>query len=679
MEGKNIPKHKTCQQCKLRKVRCDGRRGICGNCERLRFNCSFQGSRLSSSKPERLRVRQACNRCHSLKVRCSGNLPSCGRCQKKGRECVYSREDNQHSPSSSPPATLAVARSLSDQQCANPSAEDERRKRRKIHDPDSFVEPDSETIQEAFEIYFRHFYPLPGYAFLHRASLYDRFNRGEVDQCLLLSIVALASCLKEDVHPISPEYGTECLKRAEQTILADLSHPSIIRTQALLLVIRCKMWKGDFSSAFALVAILARFAFVLRLNFENPRVCFLAQETRRRLMWAIYMLDTSWAGGLLEFTTCPVDAIHVNIPCHEEKFELDIRQQTQPLLRVNSQSADLGLLAYNVRVAYLRDKVLRHAKGFAAGSSSPHNIVQGIQKLENELELFQNRISSSSAYSVRNLRLRARSTWLPRFIMLHITWHQCHCDLYRCVSSGLEESIPQSTLRQIDSSFITTCQTRCVTHATEIAKIISALLDLKTNLPVLPLEVSIYAYQCMRMILYRSRNYANGYYIDRETIHSYGHSCLEMVKVLARQSPSVRRIESDLESLIANGVQKLPSPEYPPSPPSSSGESTSHPNPRQILSIHSLINHSHFDDDSDRLTLPPDTHSSVPITDLVKSAVSPLIDLNSRPDNLQPSQALCDDVWLNQNNAFEGAWDGPEIELDIVRHSQGQWDGLAAW
>ncbi|KAI9931537.1 hypothetical protein MW887_010114 [Aspergillus wentii] len=493
------------------------------------------------------------------------------------RECVYSREDNQHSPSSSPPATLAVARSLSDQQCANPSAEDERRKRRKIHDPDSFVEPDSETIQEAFEIYFRHFYPLPGYAFLHRASLYDRFNRGEVDQCLLLSIVALASCLKEDVHPISPEYGTECLKRAEQTILADLSHPSIIRTQALLLVIRCKMWKGDFSSAFALVAILARFAFVLRLNFENPRVCFLAQETRRRLMWAIYMLDTSWAGGLLEFTTCPVDAIHVNIPCHEEKFELDIRQQTQPLLRVNSQSADLGLLAYNVRVAYLRDK------------------------------------------------------------------------------------------------------TRCVTHATEIAKIISALLDLKTNLPVLPLEVSIYAYQCMRMILYRSRNYANGYYIDRETIHSYGHSCLEMVKVLARQSPSVRRIESDLESLIANGVQKLPSPEYPPSPPSSSGESTSHPNPRQILSIHSLINHSHFDDDSDRLTLPPDTHSSVPITDLVKSAVSPLIDLNSRPDNLQPSQALCDDVWLNQNNAFEGAWDGPEIELDIVRHSQGQWDGLAAW
>ena len=79
-----------CAECRARKVRCDGRRHVCSNCERLNLSCSFQRSGSSPElQLERRRVRLACASCHSLKARCSGQLPKCQRCRSKGIDCVY--------------------------------------------------------------------------------------------------------------------------------------------------------------------------------------------------------------------------------------------------------------------------------------------------------------------------------------------------------------------------------------------------------------------------------------------------------------------------------------------------------------------------------------------------------------------------------------------------------------
>lgn len=100
------PKHpdtpnprKTCQPCRLRKVRClQGDGASCANCDRLGFTCSFQaaspqgdgdnGAASSMTLPRR-RVRLACSNCHSRKARCSGEMPKCKRCQSQGIECIY--------------------------------------------------------------------------------------------------------------------------------------------------------------------------------------------------------------------------------------------------------------------------------------------------------------------------------------------------------------------------------------------------------------------------------------------------------------------------------------------------------------------------------------------------------------------------------------------------------------
>lgn len=81
----------TCTTCRARKVRCNGARDVCSNCERLGFPCSYDEadpSTMSGALPRR-RVRQACLSCHSRKARCSGHMPACERCRIQGIECVY--------------------------------------------------------------------------------------------------------------------------------------------------------------------------------------------------------------------------------------------------------------------------------------------------------------------------------------------------------------------------------------------------------------------------------------------------------------------------------------------------------------------------------------------------------------------------------------------------------------
>lgn len=81
----------TCTTCRARKVRCNGARAICSNCQRLGFPCSYDDSDVgawTAALPRR-RVKQACVSCHSRKARCSGHLPSCERCRTQGLDCVY--------------------------------------------------------------------------------------------------------------------------------------------------------------------------------------------------------------------------------------------------------------------------------------------------------------------------------------------------------------------------------------------------------------------------------------------------------------------------------------------------------------------------------------------------------------------------------------------------------------
>ena len=215
-----------------------------------------------------------------------------------------------------------------------------------------------DLVIAGLEKFFKHVHPLPSYAFLHNASLFQRYNAGEADHALLLAILGINLQLIETTRE-TQDYGCNCIDAAENLVLRGLERPSISKIQTLVLVIRQRIAWCRFSSAFMLLATVARFSFALRLNYESPDLCFLAQESRRRLMWAVYMLDTLWAAGLQEFTLCPTSVIHLQLPSREEDFELDVPRVTEALWQESDSVADLGLLAYYIRITLLRDRILR--------------------------------------------------------------------------------------------------------------------------------------------------------------------------------------------------------------------------------------------------------------------------------------------------------------------------------
>lgn len=217
---------------------------------------------------------------------------------------------------------------------------------------------ENDRAMAAMRKYFEFLHSSPGLAFLHRASVMRLYRERNLEQSLLAAIVAVASRVP-GTPVVEQEVGFQCADMAERLILDTFKQPSIFNTQALLLLLKFRLWTGAVNTTFLLMSQLTRFAFALRLNYETLKSSFFVQESRRRLMWAVYMLDVALADGHLEFTTCPITAIHLRLPSKEDDFELDIENASEQIQNRSNPSANLGIIAYYLRVVHLHDEILR--------------------------------------------------------------------------------------------------------------------------------------------------------------------------------------------------------------------------------------------------------------------------------------------------------------------------------
>ncbi|KAL7823686.1 fungal-specific transcription factor domain-containing protein [Trichoderma gracile] len=570
----------TCAVCRFRKVRCNGQRPSCGNCQRLGFPCSYDDADVdtwSMSLPRR-RVKQACLSCHSRKARCSGHLPSCERCRAQGIECVY-RPNKRAKPSS---AGAGIAGSKSPN---SPDQESDRDGGREIRghgegrdhdegrndspaltDRASSASPGldnqgpqidesfSSIVSRAFDLFFRHVHHMPMFTFLHRASLMEQYHAGKVDRALLLALVGITSCLT-NMGPGMREYGDRCINDAEALLLADYSRPSIVKIQALIFIIKHRILCNKFSSAFVLHSFASRYASALRLNYEAPHLRFLAQESRRRLMWALYCIDTSICGGYPDFVLWRADQIHVYLPCNERNFEFDLPQQTEKLVPDSHQprpplAEDIGTLALHARILHIRQKIIEFTKVAQYDRGMEAAELQGrIFALDKELNDFATNLPTSFQFSENSLRLRAYSPRLCIFVMIHVWWRQCYCDLYRLALVNISGGLPQSMLDMFDQSFLEHCQRQCVDHSLALTLIFSLIQKLGAK-PVADIDLAMCAYQCARMLMYLFQfGIFDRFGVTAETVMEQAQLCLQTIKDCC-VGPAVDCIVADLERLI---------------------------------------------------------------------------------------------------------------------------------
>ncbi|KAG7288430.1 hypothetical protein NEMBOFW57_004781 [Staphylotrichum longicolle] len=584
----------TCVTCRARKVRCDGRRSICTNCERLGFGCSYdenvgvevvqgEGTGAAISVPRR-RVRQACQNCHARKARCSGAMPSCDRCRAQGLECVY-RPGKRSLPLPLPlPNTSAAPSPGTGMDLDAPMA------RGTSHDYGTSsstaspvtasvdpMDPDDALALKAFDNFFRHIHHVAMFSFLHRPSLMERYHAGLLDRTLVLALVGITSLLT-DLGPGMTEYGNRCVDEAVSMCLAGLEKPTIPRLQALVLAIKHRMLSKRFSSAFMLHAIASRFATALRLYQENPDLCFLAREARRRLMWSIYMIDATISTGQPDVALW-ADAerqIHLQLPCNERNFDFDLPDPTEPLRPPGPGPGGvipplpdvLGLMALHIRLLWMRTRILQCTSKAAASPSADALALLPNQLAEfaAELEVFEARLPISFRETEANFRLRSYSTRLGIFIMTHVVWRLCHLDLYRLFLPGLREALSPAALQQLDPHFVMHNRRSCYEHARAMADMFSQLLSLSgtaSSPPVADLDLPGCAFQCSRVLYHGLQTDSGDLGFTPERVRELATVCLRA----ARQSTpglASASMQADIERLIANGLSL---PEVPPALP----------------------------------------------------------------------------------------------------------------
>ncbi|KAH0440759.1 nitrate assimilation regulatory protein nira-like protein [Colletotrichum camelliae] len=536
----------TCVTCRARKVRCDGRREVCSNCDRLGFNCTYEDP---NSDPNGL-----------------SSGPSFPLPRRRGIECVYRASKRARLSIHHAPHVDQVVRSPTTSSAAAAREQQVRRSQSRddaAHDSDaggpevmasntpstfnqelSASDPQFESlISRALDNFFRHVHHIPMLSFLHRASLMQRHHAGGLDRPLLLALIGITGMLT-DLGPGTKEYGEKCVDESEALILKSLENPSTIKVQTLALIIKYRILTRRFSSAFVLAATAARFAMALRLNHENNDLCFLAQESRRRLMWALFMIDQGMAGGYRDLTLWSPEIIHIPLPCNERDFEFDLAPPSMRSLVPQpdeSENDDIGSLALHVRILWVRGRILKFAKRAAACSNDDDlaRMRDQLQAFAKELSEFAERLPVSFRWSDNSLRLRAYSPRLCVFIMIHIWWRQCHCDLYRLGLVGLRDSLSRTAAERLGPDFSAQCQRQCFEHALEMSNMFTSIKQLD-HYPVADLDMP--------------------YGLAPDVLRKKASICLDVTKGCC-SGTAANAIQTDLQRLMDHGlsIQATPS------------------------------------------------------------------------------------------------------------------------
>jgi len=186
--------------------------------------------------------------------------------------------------------------------------------------------------------------------------MFSKWSQGKLDPTLVKAACAAGRRFQEGVD----DDLVQCWMRdARSVILARLNRFSISRLQALVLVIQFHLQTGDTVEAWNLMALAARFAFTLRLNYERPTLDPVTQESHRRLFWAIYLLDRLFASGIEDLSLCPAERIHIRLPCDDRSFDRGTPSRAEYFRQERTGRGDLDPLAYLIRLYECRERILR--------------------------------------------------------------------------------------------------------------------------------------------------------------------------------------------------------------------------------------------------------------------------------------------------------------------------------
>lgn len=199
------------------------------------------------------------------------------------------------------------------------------------------------------------------FVFLHKPTILADWGRGILDTNLLKCLVAFGLFLSNG--PTEAQATARAwMREVQDETIQRIGRYTITHLRILVLLSSFCLHAGDFGHAWNILALAARVAFTMRLNYEHDRRDPIVQESHRRLIWAIYHQDRLFSGGIADFQVCPVEKMHVRLPCDDRSFEMGLMSKAGFLKDDDiDPSANMDTHAFKLRLLAIRDRILRSA------------------------------------------------------------------------------------------------------------------------------------------------------------------------------------------------------------------------------------------------------------------------------------------------------------------------------
>ncbi|RDW65926.1 fungal specific transcription factor domain-containing protein [Aspergillus mulundensis] len=315
-------------------------------------------------------------------------------------------------------------------------------------------------------------------AFLHKPSILAEWSSDALDPHLLKCIVAFGLFMSDGHRATARAW----MQDVQNYAFGRIGRQSVSHLRILVILLRFRFHAGDFSDAWSILAIAARSAFTMRLNYEQNGLDPLLQESNRRLVWAIYQLDCLYSGGMEDLTVCPVERMHIRLPCDERGFEMGSLSKAGYLNDVGFEpGANMDAHAFKLRLLAIRDRILRYTKDVRRKGNSPVESRAAMEALQVELNTFERNLPVELKLTPQRLVVMGHSRQAGTYAGLHALWMMCHCDLYRFCVPGIRESVSKDALAQTPSNFIGYCQQACLNTAVRLCSLWSDLYHLGSS------------------------------------------------------------------------------------------------------------------------------------------------------------------------------------------------------
>ncbi|KAJ9254114.1 hypothetical protein C8Q69DRAFT_453531 [Paecilomyces variotii] len=588
-----------CVQCRIRKVRCKGEQPACSNCRRLKFPCSFKRIATEPASveqafdaPRKCRGSRACAACRSQKTRCSGERPACSNCERRGRPCVYRNEEAQNAIVSDINGSLPPIPDMDGSSGLLHLQAKGRTLDPRCGSADTLATTD--RMSNLITIFFERIFPLPSYSFLHPATVKKRFQEGVLDEALKLTICAITKLYIWGRSSSSDTWADE----SQELLLQNISRPSVLHLQALLLLVRYRAGAGDFSSAFLLAGLAARSAVGLRLNYDRSDLGPIAQEVRRRTFWSLYLLDDIFSVGLEDFELCRPEIIHLQLPSDDIDFMRERYIRTGSLESDGDDGSDnIGFRGLFLRVAFIRRAIMRFNRKVQSGSFDPSTLSMSTERFSKQLGTMEAQLKSLDMSTMIDV---ADDRWDPPIVMLRLSLHQSYCDLYRIFLTGYPEAAPQSAIEQISLPDREAMQDKCLHHAHAISQTLVDFAESREGTQILDYDAAVCTYHSLRLMLFFASTRPGYSRIEKQTVIERAKACVNITLQLFHFLEPVKPMIADLERLLHCTTSSMLAAFSPPPilQVPQAAKVAREASTRQRLSIHSLLHQADFVDDS---------------------------------------------------------------------------------